>query len=84
MVQVKTTFFWPALPSSRLPQSVQKMREPIADMVVGCCRKPRTCSERKLKSDREQRLLRGERWHFRVLALDDACGRRSDASELYI
>jgi hypothetical protein len=29
-------FCLPALPSSRLPQSVQKTREPIADMVSGC------------------------------------------------
>lgn len=34
MAQVRVTFFFPALPSSRLPQSLQKMREPIADMVV--------------------------------------------------
>jgi hypothetical protein len=37
MVHVKVTFFLPALPSSRLPQSLQKMREPIADMVNGVC-----------------------------------------------
>lgn len=35
MAHVSMTFFLPALPSSRLPQSVQKMREPIADMVNG-------------------------------------------------
>jgi hypothetical protein len=33
--QVKTAFCLPALPSSRLPQSVQKTREPIADMAEG-------------------------------------------------
>lgn len=32
-VQVSTTFCLPALPSSRFPQSVQKTREPIADIV---------------------------------------------------
>jgi hypothetical protein len=36
MAQVKMTFFLPALPSSRLPQSLQKMREPMADMAAGC------------------------------------------------
>lgn len=30
------TFFLPALPSSRLPQSLQKMREPMADMAASC------------------------------------------------
>jgi hypothetical protein len=35
MAQVKVTFFLPALPSSKLPQSMQKMSEPIADMVRG-------------------------------------------------
>jgi hypothetical protein len=37
MAQVNVTFFLPALPSSRLPQSLQKMREPIADIVSGVC-----------------------------------------------
>jgi hypothetical protein len=32
MAQVSVTFCLPALPSSRLPQSVQKMSEPIADI----------------------------------------------------
>ena len=33
MVQVKMAFCLPALPSSRLPQSVQKTREPMADIL---------------------------------------------------
>lgn len=37
MAQVRITFLLPALLSSRLPQSVQKMSEPIADIVVRCC-----------------------------------------------
>lgn len=42
MAHVNMTFFLPALPSSRLPQSVQNIREPIADMVGGrfCCATP--------------------------------------------
>jgi hypothetical protein len=32
MAQVKMTFFFPALLSSRLPQSLQKMSEPMADI----------------------------------------------------
>jgi hypothetical protein len=56
MAHVKVTFFFPALPSSRLPQSLQKMREPIADMVddfvvVKC----EDCCGFKKKSDRESR-----------------------------
>lgn len=35
MVHVNITFFLPALPSSRFPQSVQNMREPIAAIVGG-------------------------------------------------
>jgi len=31
------TAFSSLLPSRRLPQSVQKIREPIADMLLGCC-----------------------------------------------
>jgi hypothetical protein len=33
MEQVRIAFCLPALPSSRLPQSVQKTREPMADML---------------------------------------------------
>ena len=56
------TFFFPALPSSRLPQSVQKMSEPIADIVVSCrCELARGCDlEKKVTGNRE---VCGE--HFR-------------------
>ena len=34
MAQVKMTFFFPALLSSRLPQSLQNMSEPMADILT--------------------------------------------------
>jgi hypothetical protein len=61
MAHVKVTFFLPALPSSRLPQSLQKMSEPIADMMVlyvfGGLVVWLFCEEEKVTRSRE--LLRG-------------------------
>jgi hypothetical protein len=67
MAQVKVTFFFPALPSSKLPQSLQKIREPIADMVVdfvvvncevGCGFRKKVTGNRKAQSSAESRHSR--------------------------
>jgi hypothetical protein len=56
--QVRITFFFPALPSRRLPQSAQKMREPIADIVVAFYwRRRRVVRQKKVTGSRE--TLRG-------------------------
>jgi hypothetical protein len=45
MAHVKMTFFFPALLSSRLPQSLQKMSEPMADMMMAGMRRRRAETE---------------------------------------
>lgn len=59
--QVKIAFCLPALPSSRLPQSVQKTREPMADIMKDCCFEMPAweAAELEKKSDRAARPLRG-------------------------